>query len=81
MKVFIDGGIRSGVDIFKCLAMGADAVLLGRPYPVAVYGGGMEGVSFYTNMLAAQFKEAMMMTATQNIKEITRDKIFIDKSF
>lgn len=81
IKVFIDGGIRSGVDIFKCLAMGADAVLLGRPYPVAVYGGGMEGVSFYTNMLAAQFKEAMMMTATQNIKEITRDKIFIDKSF
>ncbi len=81
IKIFIDGGIRSGVDVFKCLALGADAVLIGRPYPVAVYGGGMEGATFYTNMLAAQFKETLMMTATKNVSEINREKVFIDKNF
>lgn len=81
IKILMDGAVRRGVDVFKCIAMGADAVLIGRPYPVAVYGGGMEGVEFYTNMLAAQFRETLMMTATKNVSEITREKIFIDKSF
>ena len=48
MKIFVDGGIRSGVDIFKALALGADAVLIGRPYVTAVYGGAGEGVAAYT---------------------------------
>ena len=48
MKILVDGGIRSGVDIFKALALGADAVLIGRPFVTAVYGGGAEGVAAYT---------------------------------
>ena len=39
MKILVDGGLRSGVDVFKALAMGADGVLLGRPFVTAVYGG------------------------------------------
>ena len=38
MKILVDGGLRSGVDVFKALAMGADGVLLGRPFVAAVYG-------------------------------------------
>ena len=37
MKILVDGGIRSGVDVFKALALGADAVLIGRPFVTAVY--------------------------------------------
>ena len=38
MKIFVDGGIRSGVDVFKALALGADAVIIARPFVTAVYG-------------------------------------------
>ena len=44
MKILVDGGIRSGVDVFKALALGADAVLVCRPFVTAVYGGGAGGV-------------------------------------
>ena len=48
ITIFVDGGIRSGTDVFKALAMGADAVVIARPYVTAVYGGGAEGVRLYT---------------------------------
>ena len=44
VKVLVDGGIRSGVDVFKALALGADAVIIARPFATAVYGGAEEGV-------------------------------------
>ncbi len=47
MKIFIDGGVRTGADILKAIALGADACLIGRPYVTAVYGGGQEGVKVY----------------------------------
>jgi len=81
IKIFIDGSVRSGVDVYKCIALGADAVLIGRPYAVAVYGGGKQGVSFYTNMIGAQLKETMMMTGAKNISAINKSKLFIDKLF
>jgi len=81
MKIFIDGAIRSGIDVYKCLAMGADAVMIGRPYVLAVYGADQEGAKLYTNMIGGQLKETMMMTGAKNLAEITKDKIFIDKLF
>ena len=44
LTIFIDGGIRTGEDVLKVLALGADAVLVGRPISVAAIGGGAEGV-------------------------------------
>ena len=44
IKIFVDGGVRSGVDVLKMLALGAEAVLVGRPMAVAAVGGGKEGV-------------------------------------
>lgn len=77
MKIFIDGGFRTGVDIFKALALGADSVLIGRPYAVAVYGGGAEGVKIYTEKLGNELKETMIMAGCHNLKDIDRSKVFV----
>ena len=54
MKILVDGGLRSGVDVFKALAMGADGVLLGRPFVTAVYGGAAEGVQGYIDKIGGE---------------------------
>ncbi|MBQ9411997.1 MAG: alpha-hydroxy-acid oxidizing protein, partial [Oscillospiraceae bacterium] len=71
----VDGGIRSGMDVFKCLALGADAVLIGRPYVVAVHGGGREGVVLYSQKIRNELRDAMVMTGCKSLSDITRDKI------
>lgn len=76
MKVFIDGGFRTGPDIFKGLALGADAVLICRPYIVAAYGGGAEGVKIYTEKLGSELKETMIMTGCHRLEDIDRDKVY-----
>ena len=75
MKIFVDGGIRSGVDIFKALALGADAVLIGRPYVTAVYGGAGEGVAAYTEKLASELKDTMTMCGAHSLEDISRDMV------
>lgn len=75
MKIFVDGGLRSGVDIFKALALGADAVLIGRPYVTAVYGGGAEGVATYTEKLTAELADTMTMCGAHNLSEISREMV------
>ena len=75
MKILVDGGIRSGIDVFKALALGADAVLIGRPFVVSVYGGAAEGVNAYTEKLASELKDAMAMCGAHSLDEITRDMV------
>lgn len=75
MKIFVDGGLRSGVDIFKALALGADAVLVGRPYVTAVYGGGAEGVAAYTEKLTAELADTMTMCGAHSLSEISREMV------
>lgn len=77
VKVLVDGGVRCGDDVFKMIALGADAVLIGRPYVIAAYGGGAEGVRLYTEKLKAELKDAMTMTNCASLADITRDKIRI----
>lgn len=76
IKVFVDGGIRSGIDIFKVLALGADGVLIARPFTIAVYGGGAEGVKAYVDQLKSELENVMLMTGAKSLDEITRDKIW-----
>lgn len=76
IKIFIDGGIRSGIDIMKVLALGADAVLIGRPYGVAAYGGGEEGVELYTRKIGSELKDAMIMTGCSTLKDIDERVIY-----
>ena len=75
IKIFVDGGIRSGLDVFKCLALGADAVLIGRPYVVAGIGGGQEGILLYTDKILSELKDIMLMTGCTSLGDITQDKI------
>ncbi len=76
MTVLVDGGIRSGVDVFKALALGADGVLICRPYVVAVYGGAKEGVVSYTEKIGGELADTMMMCGAASIKDITKDMVF-----
>ncbi len=76
MKVLVDGGIRSGVDIFKALAVGADGVLIARPFVTAVYGGGAEGVQCYVEKLGAELADTMAMCGASALSQITRDMIW-----
>lgn len=77
MKIFIDGGFRSGLDVFKGLALGADAILIARPYVVSAYGGRAEGVKIYTEKLGNELKQTMIMTGCHNLKDVNKNKVFI----
>jgi len=77
LKIFVDGGIRSGADVFKAIALGADAVLVGRPYAIAAFGGGAEGVELYTEKIGAELRDVMIMSGCKTLKDITRDKIIL----
>ncbi|MDR1656981.1 MAG: alpha-hydroxy-acid oxidizing protein [Deltaproteobacteria bacterium] len=67
--IIVDGGIRTGVDILKMLALGAEAVMIGRPYSIVAVGGGRQGVALYTETLRAQLEQAMIMTGCPDVKE------------
>lgn len=75
LKIWVDGAIRSGGDVFKALALGADGVLIGRPYSIAAFGGGKEGVALYTRKITDELKDVMKMTGCASLKDITREKI------
>lgn len=75
MKIFVDGGIRSGVDVFKALALGADGVLICRTFVTALYGGEEEGIKTYINKLAAELEDTMAMCGAYSLKDISRDMI------
>ncbi|MBQ5696389.1 MAG: alpha-hydroxy-acid oxidizing protein [Clostridium sp.] len=75
MKVFVDGGIRSGADVFKALALGADGVLICRTFVTALYGGEEEGVKLYINKLASELEDTMAMCGAYSINEISRNMI------
>ena len=76
MKILVDGGLRSGVDVFKALAMGADGVLLGRPFVTAVYGGAAEGVQCSIDKIGGELEDTMRMCGANTISDISRDMIF-----
>jgi len=68
--ILADGGVRSGVDILKMLALGADAVLIGRPFVAASFGGKAEGVKSYIDFLKSDLKSAMVLTGCKSIDNI-----------
>ena len=75
VKTIVDGGIRTGVDVFKALAMGADAAIICRPFVPMVYGGGEEGVKLYIDKIGAELEDTMAMCGAKTLADINRDMI------
>ena len=76
MKIFVDGGIRTGVDIFKALCLGADAVIIARPFVTALYGGAAEGVQVYTEKLGAELIDTMKMCGASSLADLSEKYLF-----
>lgn len=79
VKVFVDGGIRTGVDVFKMLALGADAVLIGRPFVTASFGGETEGVEMYIDKLKGELEGTMILTGSKDLASIGEHCLYTKK--
>jgi isopentenyl diphosphate isomerase/L-lactate dehydrogenase-like FMN-dependent dehydrogenase len=78
IKIFVDGGVRSGADVLKLLALGADAVLVGRPLVVGAFGEGREGVSFLLNRMKSELLQTMLLTATASVKKVAKNILYAE---
>jgi 4-hydroxymandelate oxidase len=76
VPVLLDGGIRRGTDIVKAMALGASAVLIGRPYCYGLSVGGSEGVQRVVEILRAELEAAMMLTGVARLSEIERSLLY-----
>lgn len=75
VPVLVDGGIRRGTDVFKALALGASAVLLGRPYIHALATAGALGVAHLLRLLREELEVAMALSGCRTLDEITQDSV------
>jgi len=75
--IFMDSGIRRGVDIFKALALGADAIMIGRPYIWGLGSFGQPGVERALEILTDELRVAMQSFGTPTISDIGPDNIAI----
>jgi len=76
LTIFADGGVRTGADVLKLLALGADAVLVGRPLAIGAVGGGREGVSLMLNKMKGELFQAMLLTGTPDVRHVQPDILF-----
>ena len=71
LEILVDGGIRSGIDVFRALALGADGVMIGRPWAWALAAGGEAGLTRLLHSWQQELKLAMMLTGVTRIAEIS----------
>lgn len=76
MEIIIDGGIRKGSDIFKALALGAKAVLIGRPILWGLATNGQTGVEAILNILKSDLRKTMNLCGCRSIAEINKEFLF-----
>jgi 4-hydroxymandelate oxidase len=76
VPILVDGGIRRGTDVLKAVALGANAVLIGRPYVWGLGAEGETGVTKVVNILRREFEMAMALTGRTNIASIDRSVIW-----
>ncbi|RUP47406.1 FMN-dependent dehydrogenase-domain-containing protein [Jimgerdemannia flammicorona] len=75
LEVYLDGGIRRGTDVFKALALGAKAVLIGRPVLWGLAYGGEAGLNQVIGILNDEFRLAMALAGCSSISEITPEHL------
>jgi putative N-acetylmannosamine-6-phosphate epimerase len=73
IAILADGGVRSGADVLKLLALGADAVMIGRPISVAAVGGLKAGVVKYLQQIKSELLSAMVLTGTPSADAVSKD--------
>ena len=76
IAVLLDGGIRRGTDVLKALALGASAVLIGRPYVWGLAVGGAGGVTEVVRILRDEFRAAMALCGLPDVSRITPDVLW-----
>jgi L-lactate dehydrogenase (cytochrome) len=70
LTVLADGGVRSGLDVFRMLALGAEGVLIGRAWAYALAAGGEAGVAQMLRLLEAELRVAMALTGCRRVRDI-----------
>ncbi len=75
IMILVDSGIRSGIDVFKMIALGADGVLVGRPIVIGAFGGYEEGVSLVIENMKNQLLQAMILTGAKDLSSIKSSMI------
>jgi L-lactate dehydrogenase (cytochrome) len=78
LAVLADGGVRSGLDVVRMLALGARAVLVGRPWAYALAGAGQAGVAHVLQLLQAEMRVAMALTGCTRVADIDRNALVRD---
>lgn len=78
IPILTDGGFRRGTDIFKALALGADAICVGRPYLWGNAAFGEDGVKKILDILQAELVRIMKLSGTQNLDQITDKYVVSD---
>lgn len=73
LKILADSGVRSGLDVVRMLALGADSVMLGRAFIYALATAGEAGVANLLNLIEKEMRVAMTLTSTKSIAEISPD--------
>ena len=71
ITILADGGVRTGGDVLKLLALGADAVMIGRPFSVAAVGGLQNGVERYIDKIRTELEQAMVLTGVPSLDSVS----------
>jgi len=81
IEILLDGGVRRGSDVVKCLAMGAKAVMIGRAYLWGLSANGQAGVENVLDILRGGIDSALLGLGKSHVGELTRDDIVIPEGF
>ena len=76
LEILLDGGVRSGHDVYKALANGAKGVLIGRPFLYGLAAMGEAGVASALEVIRESFDNAMILTGVNKVSEISRDNLY-----
>ncbi|KOO15743.1 lactate dehydrogenase [Vibrio xuii] len=75
LKIFVDSGIRTGLDVVRMLALGADCTLLGRSFIYALAAQGQAGVENLLDLYEKEMRVAMTLTGAKSIKDLNRESL------